>query len=315
MVRAHNWHPRGPHDAGRNPSEWSHAHGRRHASDACLRQRERIWWFGVTRRSQGSAEPPQQGLVLPEAGLLRLGSDRSDRRQPDFSTLRPGREQDHDRVVQPARGSGSSIGEGPGVVFREGDGGWSDNVTDVRVNSVGVGGSAASGSREDAFAAFVSSTRTRMHRWAYLVCGDWDRAEDIVQSTLVKLYLHWDRVERADNTLGFARRAVVNAAIDDERRWRRLLRLESSGSVVPDVAQLRFVDDGLDGRLAAALMRLGKRQRAVIVMRYMEDLSVEETAAALAISTGTVKSQAARGLAILRDELPAADFRNGEDPK
>lgn len=175
------------------------------------------------------------------------------------------------------------------------------------------GDAMAPGNRDDAFATFVTETRPKMHRWAYLVCGDWDRAEDIVQSTLMRLYLRWDRMERADNPIAYARRTVINAAIDDERRWRRLLRSESLGAAGPDAVQTGLVDDGMDGPLLAALMRLGRRQRAVIVMRYMEELSVEETAATLNISAGTVKSQSARGLAILRNELPSDGFHTGED--
>ncbi|GAA0616179.1 SigE family RNA polymerase sigma factor [Sporichthya brevicatena] len=163
---------------------------------------------------------------------------------------------------------------------------------------------------EAEFAAFVLSTQRRLRRVAYLVCGDWHRAEDIVQTALAQVYARWDRIRREDGPEGYAHRAVVNAAIDERRRpWRR----ERATDALPDRAAPPD-DDGITPAVLAALATLPRRQRAVVVLRYVEDLDVEQTAALLGISTGTVKSQAAKGLASLRAHLSGvpADARTGE---
>jgi RNA polymerase sigma-70 factor (sigma-E family) len=148
------------------------------------------------------------------------------------------------------------------------------------------------------FAAFVLSAQRRLRRVAYLVCGDWHRAEDIVQTALAQVYSRWDRIRREDGPDGYAHRAVVNAAIDERRRpWRR----ERATDVLPDRATP--VDDGVTPAVLEALATLPKRQRAVVVLRYVEDLDIEQTAALLGISSGTVKSQASKGLASLRAHL------------
>lgn len=154
---------------------------------------------------------------------------------------------------------------------------------------------------DDEFAAFVLSAQRRLRRVAYLVCGDWHRAEDIVQTALAQVYARWDRIRREDGPEGYAHRAVVNAAIDERRRpWRR----ERATDVLPDRAAP--VDDGVTPAVLEALATLPKRQRAVVVLRYVEDIDVEQTAALLGISTGTVKSQASKGLASLRAHLTGA---------
>lgn len=155
------------------------------------------------------------------------------------------------------------------------------------------------GSDQDAdFSAFVLSAQRRLRRVAYLVCGDWHRAEDIVQTALAQVYARWDRIRREDGPEGYAHRAVVNAAIDERRRpWRR----ERATDVLPD--RVAPTDDGITPAGLDALATLPRRQRAVVVLRYVEDLDVEQTAELLGISTGTVKSQASKGLASLRAHL------------
>jgi RNA polymerase sigma-70 factor (sigma-E family) len=149
------------------------------------------------------------------------------------------------------------------------------------------------------FASFVAASQARLHRTAYLICGDWHRAEDVVQNALAGVYARWPRLCLGDGPDAYAHRCVVNAAIDERRRpWRRR---ELTGDQLPDRAAPH--DDGLTLELLAALSRLPSRQRAVVVLRYVEDLDVEATAALLGISTGTVKSQAAKGLALLRELL------------
>ncbi len=149
--------------------------------------------------------------------------------------------------------------------------------------------------QEADFAAFVLAAQPRLQRTAYLICGDWHHAEDIVQTALAQVYSRWARLSANGDPGGYVHRAVVNAAIDERRRpWRR----ELSAEWLPD----RSVppDDGLTVEVLAALERLPRRRRAVVVLRYVEDLDTEATAALLGISTGTVKSQAAKGLAALR---------------
>jgi RNA polymerase sigma-70 factor (sigma-E family) len=149
----------------------------------------------------------------------------------------------------------------------------------------------------DRFTAYYTTRYRVVRRTAYLLCGDWYEAEDLTQAVFVRLYLAWTRV-RADSAHAYARRVLVNEFL--HRRRRR----ESPVETVPDrpAPAGRSPDDRLD--LSAALRTVPERQRAVVVLRYWEGLSVEQTAALLGISPGTVKSQAARGLAALRAQVP-----------
>ncbi|THA70327.1 SigE family RNA polymerase sigma factor [Streptomyces sp. A0958] len=150
--------------------------------------------------------------------------------------------------------------------------------------------------------AFVESRRTALFRSAFLLCGDRHEAEDLVQTTLVKVVLGGRRHGRLDNIEAYARKTLVNTFIAARRRfWRR----EQAYGELPDrAAQAPDTDTGLAVR--AALARLTPRQRAVLVLRYWEDLSVEATAEMLGMRENTVKSHAARGLAALRAEMAEA---------
>ncbi|MGW5190941.1 SigE family RNA polymerase sigma factor [Kribbella sp. NPDC004138] len=153
--------------------------------------------------------------------------------------------------------------------------------------------------RDREFVEFVEGAEAALRRTAFLVSGDRHRADDIVQDALYKLYLAWPKVRRVGNPFAYARRTVVNAAYDGKRRpWRREVTLGD----VPDRAGDDDFAVGYADRdeVLAALRSLGPRQRACVVLRYYEDLSVEQTADILGCSTGTVKSQAARGLETLR---------------
>jgi len=150
------------------------------------------------------------------------------------------------------------------------------------------------------FTAYVAACSPRMRRTAFLMCGDWQKAEDEVQTALVKLYLSWDRVRARQSLDSFVRTTLVRALIDERRRpWRR----EQSRAVVPDraTAASMAVEDRLTVR--AALARVPQRQRAVLVLRFYDDCDVAETARMIGCSEGTVKSQTARGLARLRELL------------
>jgi len=156
--------------------------------------------------------------------------------------------------------------------------------------------------RDQAFVEFVEVASPSLRRTAYLISGDRHRADDIVQDAFYKLYLHWPKVARAGNQFAYARRMVVNAAYDGGRRpWRR----EVATAVIPEPpATADFASGHADrDQVLDALRSLGPRQRACVVLRYYEDLSVEQTAEALGCSEGTVKSQAARGLETLRKAM------------
>ncbi|MFE6621822.1 SigE family RNA polymerase sigma factor [Streptomyces sp. NPDC057740] len=144
--------------------------------------------------------------------------------------------------------------------------------------------------------AFVEGRRTALFRSAYLLCGNREEAEDLVQTTLVKVVLGARRHPRLDNLDAYARKTLVNTFIAARRRfWRR----EQAYGEVPDVPG-RPVDSDTGVMVRAALARLGPKQRAVLVLRYWEDLSVADTAGLLGMRESTVKSHTARGLAALR---------------
>ncbi|WP_197289185.1 SigE family RNA polymerase sigma factor [Nocardia sp. NRRL S-836] len=164
--------------------------------------------------------------------------------------------------------------------------------------------------RDREFGEFVDARALVMRRTAFLLCGDWHRAEDIVQTALIKLYVAWPRV-RKDSLDAYARKIVVRAAVDETRRG--FFQRERTVDVVPDRAAPE--DQAADPDLRQALDALPPGQRAVVVLRYWEDLSVTETARILGRTEGTVKSQAAKGLAALRGLLvdePASNIRRSE---
>lgn len=150
--------------------------------------------------------------------------------------------------------------------------------------------------QEREFCEYVQARRSGLLRTAYLMCGDWHRAEDAVQSSMIKLYATWTRTN-LDTADAYTRRIVTNTLIDDYRRgW---FRRERSYSELPEGTADA---SGLEERLSAvaALAELPARQRATLVLRFWEDLSVDETARIMRCSVGTVKSQTARGLQTLR---------------
>lgn len=160
--------------------------------------------------------------------------------------------------------------------------------------------------RDTAFAEYFAARSDAMRGTAYLLCGDWHRAEDLVQTAFTKLYLVWNRVSRHEVLDAYLRQVLIRTFLDERRRgwWRR-------ERVSDEAAEQRAVSDSPENRLVMlqALAAVPPRQRAVLILRYWEDLSVEETATLLRCSTGTVKSQAARGLERLRNLLPAPATR------
>jgi RNA polymerase sigma-70 factor (sigma-E family) len=146
------------------------------------------------------------------------------------------------------------------------------------------------------FEEYVAARRAALVRTAYLLCGDAHLAEDLVQSALVKAVGHWRRI--ADNPEPWLRKVIVN---DHISRWRKHRGREQLAEIVPDAPA---ADPGRDLDLASALARLAPRQRAVVVLRYYEDLTEQETARVLGVSVGTVKSQHRDALARLRLLVP-----------
>lgn len=158
---------------------------------------------------------------------------------------------------------------------------------------------------ESEFVAFAEACRPALRRTAYLMCGDWERAADITQEAMVRLYVAWPRLEHDHGLRAYARRVVMNVAIEQSRR-------RSSREVPTTQLGDRPFDDPADQvsdrlLLLTALAELPTRQRACVVLRFYDDLSVEAVAEALGCRTGTVKSQTARGL----DALRAAYTRHG----
>ena len=159
-----------------------------------------------------------------------------------------------------------------------------------------------------AFEAFVRGSSDRLLRTAILLCGDRGHAEDMVQTALLRTARRWSTARRDPDA--YARRVVVNLAKD---RWRLLRRRFAEAPLELDVAVP--VTDGSADRdlLLAATRQLPAGQRAVLVLRYFDDLSVADTAAALGCSTGTVKSQTARALDRLRAALTSEREKTSAD--
>jgi RNA polymerase sigma-70 factor (sigma-E family) len=154
---------------------------------------------------------------------------------------------------------------------------------------------------DERFQEFVAGRSAALMRTAYLLTGDWANAEDLLQTALTKTYLAWRRLGEIEAVEPYARRVLVTTATS---WWRRRWHQERPTGTLPDSGG----PDGADERAERDLMwrfvcALPVRQRAVLVLRFYEDLSEAETARLLDISVGTVKSQAARALATLRRRL------------
>lgn len=164
--------------------------------------------------------------------------------------------------------------------------------------------------RAGEFVRFTRAHRADLVRTAALLCaGDEAHAEDVVQTTLTRLYLSWPRVRRADSPLAYARRSLTHVFIDEARRAhrRRETTVAEPADALPSEPAAADADPALRQSVLAALASLGPRQRAVVVLRHWHDLDVAETARLLNCSPGTVKSQNARALAHLREHLGAFD--------
>jgi RNA polymerase sigma-70 factor (sigma-E family) len=152
--------------------------------------------------------------------------------------------------------------------------------------------------RDEEFAEFARARQQRMYRQAYLLCGDAEQARDLVQTTLLKLYRAWPRVSKATYVDAYSHKTLVRTYLEGLRRSRRERQLQR-------LAEPPRSEESADLRvtLLGALAELPPRARAVVVLRYWEDLSIEQTAEALGCGAGTVKAQSSRALATLRDRL------------
>ncbi len=156
----------------------------------------------------------------------------------------------------------------------------------------------------DAFRDFAVGQTTSLRRLAFALCGDWHRADDLVQGALERAYVYRARVRAADDPGAYVRAILVRLAASEGRRVFR--RREQLTDVVPDVRDERGGCEGAGDRidLANALSGLTTRQRAVLVLRFLEDRSVSEVGMILGIGEGTVKRQTHDGLRRMRALLP-----------
>lgn len=164
---------------------------------------------------------------------------------------------------------------------------------------------------DDDFSAWVAGSRGRLRSTAYLLSADWHLADDLVQESLARVYSRWAKVSRAGDPGAYARRVLVNLYLD---HLRRPSRRERTYEQVPEPRGLPddATPSGDRELLLNALRRVPPGQRAVLVLRYWDDLSIEQAAEVLGRSTGHVKSQAHRGLATLRAEVASqCDVKEG----
>ena len=158
-------------------------------------------------------------------------------------------------------------------------------------------------SDERSFTVVVDARAPVLRRTAYSLCGDWHLADDLVQKTLLKLFTAWPLRENGAVD-AWLTRALVRTYIDETRRgwWRR----ERVSEALPDSAA-PAAESSTDGRLLAHLDALPPRQRACIILRFLEDYSVEQVAQTLSCSVGTVRSHTSRGLAVIRAGLAESE--------
>ena len=162
------------------------------------------------------------------------------------------------------------------------------------------------------YVEYVTAKAPWLRKIAYLLCQDWHRADDLTQTTIIKLYANWRRARNHANLDGYTRTILVNTFISEQRShwWKHVTLVNPNAPGITGAMHERLGatpdrDPEPDPDLADALARIPPRQRAVIVLRYYCDLSVEDTATALRCSPGTVKSQTSRGLLALRARLGA----------
>jgi RNA polymerase sigma-70 factor (sigma-E family) len=139
-----------------------------------------------------------------------------------------------------------------------------------------------------AFTDFVVGSSRSLRRTAFLLSGDWHAAEDLTQTTFVRVYAVWGRVSKKGPPLAYARKTLVRLHLDERRRKRSSERLDPDAGAEAAAAVTDQPEDRVD--LQRALARLAPRQRAAVVLRYWDDLDVASVAAVMGCAPGTVKS-------------------------
>jgi RNA polymerase sigma-70 factor (sigma-E family) len=168
-----------------------------------------------------------------------------------------------------------------------------------------------SGSREAEYCEYVTARLSSLRRLAVVLCDDWQRADDLVQATLTKLYVHWNRARAAAHPDAYARAVLVREFIQERRSaWAKRVSLVGMMSDSPEAA----VDHDVVLDLRAAVASLPARQRATLVLRFYCDMNVEQCADVLGCTPGTVKSQTARGLEAVRRSLAPAQSASPGEP-
>lgn len=154
---------------------------------------------------------------------------------------------------------------------------------------------------ESEYLEYVAAKSPWLRRVAFLLCQDWHRADDLVQSAITKLYVNWSRAAAVQHRDAYTRTILVNCYLTEQRTtwWRRVLpRAEPDEQIADEAPADRDPDLRLDLRTALAALPVG--QRTALVLRFYCDLSVQETAELMSCSTGNIKSQTSRGLESLR---------------
>src|SRR5262245_29226601 len=151
----------------------------------------------------------------------------------------------------------------------------------------------------DEFVEYARAAAPRLRQVAYLLCHDWHLAQDLAQTTLAKMFVRWHRIDKADNPDAYGRKVLLRVFFDHQRRASR------REVVVERVVEPAAPADTPDLRLTLldALGRLPARDRAILVLRYWEDLSIDTVAELLGVTPSVVKSQSARSLTRLRTML------------
>jgi RNA polymerase sigma-70 factor (sigma-E family) len=151
---------------------------------------------------------------------------------------------------------------------------------------------------EQEFVEYVTARMPALRRLAYTLCGDEHRGDDIVQQAMTRLYTHWRRASAATNIDHYVRTILVRVYVDERRlAWSSRVRLSADPPDLPSAGGPDIEERAL---LRECLAQVPRRQRAVLVLRYLYDLPIDEVAQTLGCSTGTVKSQTSHGLAALR---------------
>ena len=167
---------------------------------------------------------------------------------------------------------------------------------------------------DEEFRGFVAARGLALLRTAYLLTGDEQLAEDLVQTALEKAVTHWSSIRVAAAAESYVRRTMYREQVSI---WRRRRVRELVSATIPEPRSAGAAGDEVEDRITMrdALLQLGRRQRTVLVLRYFEDLTEQQVADALGISVGTVKSQAHKALAQLRSTCADLAPTTGGDPR